>query len=41
LGFNSDHNALTLFWHNEQQDLAMGSKKDLAMSVMTELAKRL
>jgi phosphopantothenoylcysteine decarboxylase/phosphopantothenate--cysteine ligase len=41
LGFNSDHNALTLFWHNEQLDLAMGSKKDLAMSVMTELAKRL
>ncbi|RZF91432.1 bifunctional phosphopantothenoylcysteine decarboxylase/phosphopantothenate--cysteine ligase CoaBC [Pseudoalteromonas sp. CO302Y] len=41
LGFNSDHNALTLFWHNEQQDLAVGSKKDLAMSVMRELAKRL
>lgn len=41
LGFNSDHNALTLYWHTEQKELAIDTKSALALSVMTELAKRL
>ncbi len=41
LGFNSDHNALTLYWHTEQKELAIDTKSTLALSVMTELAKRL
>jgi len=41
LGFNSDHNALTLYWHTEQKELAIDTKNALALSVMTELAKRL
>ena len=41
LGFNSDHNALTLFWHNEQKELPVDTKSALALSVMSELAKRL
>lgn len=40
-GFNSDHNALTLFWHNEQKELPVDTKSALALSVMSELAKRL
>lgn len=41
LGFNSDHNALTLFWLTEQKELAIETKSALALSVMTEVAKRL
>ena len=41
LGFNSDHNALTLFWHNEQKELAIDTKSALALTVMAEVAKRL
>ena len=41
LGFNSDHNALTLFWHNQQKELTIDTKSALALSVMSELAKRL
>ncbi|MFY8327666.1 bifunctional phosphopantothenoylcysteine decarboxylase/phosphopantothenate--cysteine ligase CoaBC [Pseudoalteromonas sp. ZZD1] len=41
LGFNSDHNALTLYWHTEQKELAIDTKSALALNVMTELAKRL
>jgi phosphopantothenoylcysteine decarboxylase/phosphopantothenate--cysteine ligase len=41
LGFNSDHNALTLYWHDQQKELAIDTKYTLALNVMTELAKRL
>ncbi|WP_404342944.1 bifunctional phosphopantothenoylcysteine decarboxylase/phosphopantothenate--cysteine ligase CoaBC [Pseudoalteromonas mariniglutinosa] len=41
LGFNSDHNALTLFWQDSSLDLAISSKTDLALNVMKELAQRL
>jgi phosphopantothenoylcysteine decarboxylase/phosphopantothenate--cysteine ligase len=41
LGFNSDDNALTLYWPNEQLDLALNSKANLALDVIKELAKRL
>lgn len=41
LGFNSDHNALTLYWHDQQKELAIDTKYALALNVMTELAQRL
>ncbi|GAA61039.1 phosphopantothenoylcysteine decarboxylase / phosphopantothenate--cysteine ligase [Pseudoalteromonas sp. BSi20652] len=41
LGFNSDHNALTLYWHNEQQELPTTSKIEIARKVIEQLAKHL
>ncbi|AQP99386.1 bifunctional 4'-phosphopantothenoylcysteine decarboxylase/phosphopantothenoylcysteine synthetase [Pseudoalteromonas aliena] len=41
LGFNSDQNALTLYWHNEQLELAQSSKVEIARKVIEQLAKHL
>ena len=41
LGFNSDHNALTLYWHNEQLELPTTSKVEIARKVIEQLAKYL
>ncbi|GAB0109970.1 bifunctional phosphopantothenoylcysteine decarboxylase/phosphopantothenate--cysteine ligase CoaBC [Pseudoalteromonas distincta] len=41
LGFNSDHNALTLYWHNEQLELPIASKTEIACKVIEQLAKHL
>ena len=41
LGFNSDQNALTLYWHNEQLELAVSSKTEIALRVIEQLAKHL
>ncbi|MBH0037030.1 bifunctional phosphopantothenoylcysteine decarboxylase/phosphopantothenate--cysteine ligase CoaBC [Pseudoalteromonas sp. SWN166] len=41
LGFNSDHNALTLYWHNEQLELPATSKTEIALKVIEQLAKHL
>ena len=41
LGFNSDHNALTLYWHNEQLELPTTSKIEIARKVIEQLAKHL
>ena len=41
LGFNSDQNALTLYWHNEQLELAVSSKTEIALKVIQQLAKHL
>ncbi len=41
LGFNSDHNALTLYWHNEQLELPTTSKVEIARKVIEQLAKHL
>ncbi|MEL0654465.1 bifunctional phosphopantothenoylcysteine decarboxylase/phosphopantothenate--cysteine ligase CoaBC [Pseudoalteromonas issachenkonii] len=41
LGFNSDHNALTLYWHNEQLELPTTSKTEIARKVIEQLAKHL
>ncbi|WP_440054958.1 bifunctional phosphopantothenoylcysteine decarboxylase/phosphopantothenate--cysteine ligase CoaBC [Pseudoalteromonas sp. T1lg65] len=40
-GFNSEHNALTLFWHDQQQDLPLTSKKELALTVMKAIAEKI
>ena len=41
LGFNSDHNALTLFWQDDQRNLGVNSKAELAMSLLKALAEQL
>lgn len=41
LGFNSDQNALTLYWQNEQLNLPAMSKAEIAIKVIEQLAKRL
>jgi phosphopantothenoylcysteine decarboxylase/phosphopantothenate--cysteine ligase len=41
LGFNSDQNALTLYWQNEQLELAVNSKTEIALKVIEQLAKHL
>jgi phosphopantothenoylcysteine decarboxylase/phosphopantothenate--cysteine ligase len=41
LGFNSDQNALTLYWQNEQLELAVNSKTEIALRVIEQLAKHL
>ncbi|KID57819.1 phosphopantothenoylcysteine decarboxylase [Pseudoalteromonas luteoviolacea] len=41
LGFNSDNNALTLFWENEQCSLPASSKKELALTVIKAIASKL
>jgi len=41
VGFNSDNNALTLFWADSSLDLALANKADLALKVMNEIAQRL
>lgn len=37
LGFNSDKNALTLFWKNKQLDLTVSSKTDIALKVIEQV----
>jgi phosphopantothenoylcysteine decarboxylase/phosphopantothenate--cysteine ligase len=41
LGFNSDHNALTLFWQDDQLSLGVNNKAELAMSLLKALSKKL
>lgn len=41
LGFNSDNNALTLFWENDQQSLPASNKKELALTVVKAIAGKL
>ncbi|CAH9054577.1 Coenzyme A biosynthesis bifunctional protein CoaBC [Pseudoalteromonas sp. CIP111854] len=41
LGFNSNNNALTLFWHDDSVELGIADKQALAMNVLLEIAKRL
>ena len=41
LGFNSDQNALTLYWQNKQLELPVSSKSTIALKVIEQLAKRL
>ena len=41
IGFNSDNNALTLFWQDEQRDLAVDSKAKLALSLLKALSEKL
>ncbi|MCK8102691.1 MULTISPECIES: bifunctional phosphopantothenoylcysteine decarboxylase/phosphopantothenate--cysteine ligase CoaBC [Pseudoalteromonas] len=41
VGFNSERNALTLYWQNEQLDLPETSKIEIAVKVIEQLAKRL
>ncbi|MCF6441081.1 bifunctional phosphopantothenoylcysteine decarboxylase/phosphopantothenate--cysteine ligase CoaBC [Pseudoalteromonas luteoviolacea] len=41
LGFNSDNNALTLFWANEQRTLPTSSKTELALTVIKAIAGKL
>ncbi|KZN51133.1 bifunctional phosphopantothenoylcysteine decarboxylase/phosphopantothenate--cysteine ligase CoaBC [Pseudoalteromonas luteoviolacea] len=41
LGFNSDNNALTLFWHDEQISLPTSGKKELALTVVKAIASKL
>lgn len=41
LGFNSDNNALTLYWHNEQLELPTNSKTAIALTVIQQLAQRI
>lgn len=39
-GFNSDHNALTVFWPNGQLDLPLATKSQLAHHLLTLIAER-
>lgn len=39
-GFNSDHNALSVFWPNGQQDLPLATKTQLAHHLLTLIAER-
>jgi len=41
LGFNSDQNALTLYWQNKQLELPVSSKRAIALKVIEQLAKHL
>ncbi len=41
LGFNSDQNALTLYWQNKQLELPVSSKSTIASKVIEQLAKHL
>ncbi|MGO2012826.1 MAG: bifunctional phosphopantothenoylcysteine decarboxylase/phosphopantothenate--cysteine ligase CoaBC [Pseudoalteromonas sp.] len=41
VGFNSDNNALTLFWVDSNRTLPLSSKTDLALKIMSEIAQRL
>ncbi|WP_419147236.1 bifunctional phosphopantothenoylcysteine decarboxylase/phosphopantothenate--cysteine ligase CoaBC [Pseudoalteromonas 'SMAR'] len=40
-GFNSDNNTLTLYWTKERQELPHTSKKELALTVMQAIAKKI
>ncbi len=40
LGFNSDHNAITLFWQDGSLNLPQNSKTQLALTIVNEIAKR-
>lgn len=40
-GFNSDNNALTLYWTKERQELPHTSKKELALTVMQAIAEKI
>lgn len=41
LGFNSDQNALTLYWQNKQLELTVNSKAEIAREVIEQVAKHL
>ncbi|MBQ4812174.1 phosphopantothenoylcysteine decarboxylase [Pseudoalteromonas luteoviolacea] len=41
LGFNSDNNALTLFWQEEQVSLPTSNKNELALTVVKAIASKL
>ncbi len=41
LGFNSDHNALTLLWQDERIELPASDKHQLALTVLENIAKQL
>ncbi|MCF2857540.1 bifunctional phosphopantothenoylcysteine decarboxylase/phosphopantothenate--cysteine ligase CoaBC [Pseudoalteromonas sp. SMS1] len=41
LGFNSDNNALTLFWQDNQISLPASSKRELALTVIKAIASKL
>ena len=41
LGFNSDQNALTLYWQNKQLELPVSSKSTIALKVIEQLAQHL
>ena len=38
--FNADENALQLFWKNGSKTLALQSKADLAMDLVSEIVER-
>ncbi|MDP4984121.1 bifunctional phosphopantothenoylcysteine decarboxylase/phosphopantothenate--cysteine ligase CoaBC [Pseudoalteromonas tunicata] len=40
IGFNSDHNALTIYWQNGQLDLPVQSKEILAISIIKTIFER-
>lgn len=40
-GFNSQHNALTVYWKNGQQDFALAEKKTLSHQVITLISEHL
>ncbi|WP_428773721.1 bifunctional phosphopantothenoylcysteine decarboxylase/phosphopantothenate--cysteine ligase CoaBC [Vibrio sp.] len=39
-GFNSDQNAVTVYWKDGEQSLTLASKHELALQIMTLIAKR-
>ena len=39
-GFNSDQNALTVFWQNEQQELPLASKQQVAQQLISLIIQR-
>ena len=39
-GFNSDNNALTLFWANGRQELPLATKTEVARRLMTLIIKK-
>jgi phosphopantothenoylcysteine decarboxylase/phosphopantothenate--cysteine ligase len=41
IGFNSDHNAVTVLWENGEKDLEQASKETIAQQVIGLIAKRL
>lgn len=41
VGFNSDNNALTLYWKKERIELPQSSKKELALTVMQAIAEKI
>ncbi|WP_281251659.1 phosphopantothenoylcysteine decarboxylase, partial [Vibrio fujianensis] len=40
-GFNSNNNALTVYWHDGKQELPLASKRELAQALMLLIAQQL